>query len=50
MELWNDDVEIRFFDEALRNSTSPERVFYEVNGDCYACIPKRAEVKELIRA
>lgn len=43
MELWNDSVEISFFNEALKSFASPEQVFYKVKGDFYAYIPKKVK-------
>ncbi len=40
ISLWNTDTEIHFFTEALRNFTSPEKLFYKLNSDYYAYVPK----------
>ncbi|MGI6569881.1 MAG: hypothetical protein ACOX27_02290 [Caldicoprobacterales bacterium] len=38
--LWNNSTEIQFFTEALKSFASPEQVFYKLNGEYYAYIPK----------
>lgn len=40
MELWNNNTEIKFFTEALRNFASPEQLFYNLHSGYYAYIPK----------
>lgn len=40
MALWNNDIEIKFFTEALKNFASPEQVFYNLQSGYYAYIPK----------
>lgn len=43
MELWNNDIEIKFFKEALKNFASPEQLFYNLQGGFYAYVPKGFE-------
>jgi hypothetical protein len=38
--FWNNDKEIQFFKEALRNFASPEQLFYTLESGKYAYIPK----------
>ncbi|KAA6350857.1 hypothetical protein EZS27_001704 [termite gut metagenome] len=40
MTLWNNDAEIRFFIEALKNFASPEQLFYHLQNGYFAYIPK----------
>lgn len=40
MTLWNNDTEIRFFTEALKNFASPEQLFYNLQGEYFAYVPK----------
>ena len=40
MTLWNNDTEIQFFKEALKNFASPEKLFYNLNDRYYAYVPK----------
>ena len=42
MTLWNNDTEIQFFTEALKNFASPEQVFYNLKCGYFAYIPKGA--------
>ncbi len=42
MTLWNNDTEIQFFKEALKNFASPEQLFYKLQGGYYAYVPKRS--------
>ena len=39
MILWNNDTEIQFFTEALKNFASPEKVFYKLKDGYFAYIP-----------
>jgi len=39
MRLWNNDTEIQFFTEALRNFASPEQLFYKLKSGYFAYIP-----------
>jgi hypothetical protein len=41
MTLWNNKIEIQFFKEALKNFASSEKLFYNLQGEYYAYIPKR---------
>jgi hypothetical protein len=49
MTLWNNETEIYFFKEALKSFASPEKLFYNLNNEYYAYIPKgmRAEGQTL---
>jgi hypothetical protein len=38
--LWNNNTEIKFFKEALKNFASPEQLFYKLKSEYYAYIPK----------
>lgn len=38
--LWNNDTEIQFFKEALKNFASPEQLFYKLQSGHFAYIPK----------
>ncbi|MCL5891681.1 MAG: hypothetical protein M1412_00745 [Deltaproteobacteria bacterium] len=40
MTLWNNDAEIKFFKEALKNFASPEQLFYNLQSGYYAYVPK----------
>ncbi|MCX8055027.1 MAG: hypothetical protein N3A67_05105 [Ignavibacteria bacterium] len=40
MTLWNNDIEILFFQEALKNFASPEQLFYKLKNEYFAYIPK----------
>ena len=40
MTLWNNDIEIKFFKEALKNFASPEQLFYNLKDGYYAYVPK----------
>jgi hypothetical protein len=40
MELWNNNTEIRFFAESLKNFASPEQLFYNLQNEYFAYIPK----------
>ena len=41
--LWNNDVEIKFFKEALKNFASPEQLFYNLKDGYYAYVPKGSD-------
>lgn len=43
MALWNNNSEIQFFTEALKNFASPEQLFYNLQGDYLAYVPKGSE-------
>ena len=43
MTLWNNDVEIKFFKEALKNFASPEQLFYNLKDGYYAYVPKGSD-------
>lgn len=45
MKLWNNDIEIQFFNEALRSFASPEQLFYNLQSGYYAYIPKGLEAE-----
>jgi hypothetical protein len=40
MKLWNNEIEKQFFIEALKNFASLEQIFYKINADYFAYIPK----------
>jgi hypothetical protein len=40
MELWNNNTEIKFFQEALKNFATPEQLFYKLQSGYYAYIPR----------
>lgn len=40
MSLWENETEIHFFNEALRNFASPEKLFYKLESGFYAYVPK----------
>lgn len=40
MALWNNNTEIQFFVEALRNFAAPEKLFYRLTNGYYAYIPR----------
>lgn len=40
MDLWNNDVELRFFNEALKSFAAPEKLFYKLGKEYYAYVPK----------
>lgn len=42
MTLWNNDTEIKFFTEALKNFASPEQLFYKLQDGYFAYVPKRS--------
>ena len=39
MAFWNTEVEKLFFEEALKNFSTPEQLFYNLNSHYYAYIP-----------
>ncbi len=45
MTLWNNDTEIQFFTEALKNFASPEQLFYNLQSGYYAYVPKGADAE-----
>ncbi|MEW6003819.1 MAG: hypothetical protein AB1695_00745 [Stygiobacter sp.] len=45
MTLWNNDIEIKFFTEALKNFASPEQLFYNLQGGYFAYIPKGSDAE-----
>ena len=45
MTLWNNDTEIQFFTEALKNFASPEQLFYNLLGGYFAYIPKGSDAE-----
>lgn len=40
MELWNNEIEIKFFRDALESFASPEQLFYKLCNEYFAYIPK----------
>lgn len=45
MILWNNDTEIQFFKEALKNFASPEQLFYNLKDGYFAYVPKGSGVE-----
>jgi hypothetical protein len=45
MIFWNNDVEIRFFIEALRTFASPEQLFYHLQNGYFAYVPKNIDTE-----
>jgi len=45
MTLWNNDTEIQFFIEALKNFASPEQLFYNLQGGYFAYVPKGSDAE-----
>lgn len=45
MTLWNNDTEIQFFTEALKNFASPEQLFYNLQGGYFAYVPKGSDAE-----
>lgn len=45
MRLWNNEIEIQFFKEALKNFASPEQLFYNLESGYYAYVPKNIDGK-----
>lgn len=45
MELWNNNTEIQFFTEALKNFASPEQIFYKLQSGYFAYIPKGVDAE-----
>lgn len=45
MNLWNNNTEIQFFSEALKNFASPEQLFYHLQGGYLAYVPKGSEAE-----
>jgi len=43
MSLWNNETEIQFFREALRNFASPEQLFYNLESGYFAYVPKNID-------
>ena len=43
MNLWNNETEIQFFTEALKNFASPEQLFYNLHSGYYAYVPKNVD-------
>jgi len=43
MKLWDNDTEIQFFTEALKNFASPEQLFYNLKDGYFAYLPKGSE-------
>lgn len=43
--LWNNDTEIQFFTEALKNFASPEQLFYNLQSGYYAYVPKGSDAE-----
>ncbi len=45
MNLWNRNTEIDFFQNALKSFASPEQLFYKLNNEYFAYIPKGMKSK-----
>lgn len=45
MTLWNNDTEIQFFTEALKNFASPEQLFYNLQDGYFAYVPKGSDAE-----
>jgi len=45
MTLWNNDTEIQFFTEALKNFASPEQLFYQLKSGYFAYVPKGSDAE-----
>lgn len=45
MTLWNNNTEIQFFTEALKNFASPEQLFYKLKKGSFAYVPKGMEAE-----
>ncbi|GIV42883.1 MAG: hypothetical protein KatS3mg035_0006 [Bacteroidia bacterium] len=45
MTLWNNDTEIQFFREALKNFASPEQLFYNLQKGYFAYVPKGSDAE-----
>ncbi len=45
MTLWNNDTEMQFFTEALKNFASPEQLFYNLQGGYFAYVPKGSDAE-----
>jgi hypothetical protein len=45
MTLSNNETEIQFFSEALKNFASPEQLFYNLKGGYYAYVPKGVDAE-----
>jgi hypothetical protein len=45
MTLWNNDTEIQFFAEALKNFASPEQLFYNLQDGYFAYVPKGSDAE-----
>ncbi len=45
MTLWNNDTEIQFFTEALKNFASPEQLFYNLQEGYFAYVPKGSDAE-----
>ena len=43
MSLWNNETEMQFFTEALRNFASPEQLFYNLHSGYFAYVPKNVD-------
>ncbi len=43
MSLWNNNIEIHFFKEALKDFATPEQLFYKLDSGYYAYVPKNVK-------
>lgn len=49
MDLWNEDVEISFFEQAINNFASVEQLFYKLSSNYYAYIPKGMSAERFLQ-
>lgn len=40
MDFWNKDLEVKFFNEAMKSFASPEQLFYRLDDGYFAYVPK----------
>ena len=45
MTFWNNNTEIQFFNEALKNFASPEQLFYHLKEGYFAYVPKGSDAE-----
>lgn len=43
MSLWNNNIEVHFFKEALKSFATPEQLFYKLDSGYYAYVPKNVK-------
>lgn len=49
MKLWNEDIEISFFEQAIKNFASVEQLFYKLSSNYYAYIPKGMSAERFLQ-